>query len=43
MRGCSQVAILFNYSVFGEWQVRVGAERGIGKCRVEGEGSAVGR
>lgn len=29
VRGWSQVAILFKSSVFGEWQVRVGAERSV--------------
>lgn len=37
-RGSGQVALFFNYSVFVEWQLRIGAERGIGKCRVEGKG-----
>lgn len=37
-RGRSQVAILFNSSGFGERQVRIGTERGIGKWSVKGKG-----
>lgn len=44
VRGWSQVATVFNCSGFGEQQVRVGAERGIGRCGGKGKGQQwVGR